>query len=224
MTATIRLETRPLADLRPYERNAKPHPQSQLDAIKASIQRFGFRDPIGVTEDGRIVEGHGRALAAAQLGMAEVLCIVLPSTLTDDQIDLYRIAHNKHALSSTFDFALLVEELRDIVADTASFTDMGFTLEAAEGLFSMMSETVPALGNGGRAPVEAGADFEVVWETDAQRDAWKAFSAKAVAHYGGPEGAALVKLMADIRSGKLVKTGMEQPATAENVEGLEWLP
>ena len=35
-----------IADLTPYENNAKKHPQNQIDKIKKSIEEFGFNDPI----------------------------------------------------------------------------------------------------------------------------------------------------------------------------------
>ena len=58
-----------IADLTPYENNAKEHPKKQIEEIKNSIKQFGFCDPVGIW--GRkniIVEGHGRVLALQEMG------------------------------------------------------------------------------------------------------------------------------------------------------------
>lgn len=221
----LRVETRKVGELRPYERNSKLHPQSQIESIKASIQRFGFNDPIGVTEDGTVVEGHGRLTAAFQLGLMEVPVIVLPATMTDDMIDLYRIAHNKIALNSTFDFGALVEQLREIVAGSnVQFADMGFDQKTVEGMFEQFGGDSITTGSGaGESYTEAGLDFEIVWDSAEQRDKFKAFTQKVRNTYGGDEGRALADLMSDVVNGKLVPTGIvEAPATAENVGDLSW--
>ncbi|AHC30503.1 ParB-like partition protein [Rhizobium phage vB_RleS_L338C] len=64
----ITLEQRALDSLQPYERNSKNHGDGDIEAIASSITRFGFNDPIGITPDGVIVEGHGRYEAAHRLG------------------------------------------------------------------------------------------------------------------------------------------------------------
>ena len=79
----LNIEYLPIEALRPYDRNARKHAKKDIDAIAASIQEFGFDDPIGIWGDGLIVEGHGRLLAAKQLGMTSVPCIRLDH-LTDE--------------------------------------------------------------------------------------------------------------------------------------------
>lgn len=66
----------PIDRVKPYARNAKRHPQEQIDEIKASIKRFGMDDPIGIWgKENLIVEGHGRLEACKQLGIPTVPCI-----------------------------------------------------------------------------------------------------------------------------------------------------
>ena len=66
----------PIDRVKPYARNAKRHPQEQIDEIKASIKRFGMDDPIGICgKENLIVEGHGRLEACKQLGIQTVPCI-----------------------------------------------------------------------------------------------------------------------------------------------------
>lgn len=74
--ARIAVEYVDLSTLKPYERNARRHEVFDVAAIKASIEEFGFNDPIGIWKD-TIVEGHGRLLAAQELGLKKVPVIHL---------------------------------------------------------------------------------------------------------------------------------------------------
>ena len=55
-------------NLVPYVRNARQHPPEQIDQIAASMERFGFTIPMLVAEDGTVIAGHGRLMAAATAG------------------------------------------------------------------------------------------------------------------------------------------------------------
>jgi ParB-like chromosome segregation protein Spo0J len=55
----------PVADLSPYVKNARTHPQEQVDQIAASMERFGFTIPMLVSESGTIIAGHGRLMVSA---------------------------------------------------------------------------------------------------------------------------------------------------------------
>lgn len=109
----LNIEYLPVEALRPYDRNARKHAKKDIDAIAASIQEFGFDDPIGIWGDGLIVEGHGRLLAAKQLGMTSVPCIRLDH-LTDEQRRAYTLAHNRTAELSGWDFDIQAAELAGI--------------------------------------------------------------------------------------------------------------
>ena len=89
-----RVELWPMARLRPYARNAKTHDADQVTKIAASMAEFGWTVPCLVAADGELIAGHGRVLAAAQLGLAEAPVIVL-GHLTEAQRRAYRIADNK---------------------------------------------------------------------------------------------------------------------------------
>lgn len=100
--------------LTPYEQNARDHREEDVEAIKKSIEEFGFNDPIGIwSDENLIVEGHGRRLAAIELGMKEVPCIRLDH-LTDEQRRAYALAHNKTAELSEWNFDTLDLELAGI--------------------------------------------------------------------------------------------------------------
>lgn len=66
----LKIEYVPISSIKPYEKNARKHGEDDVTAIMASIEEFGFDDPIGVWHD-TIVEGHGRLIAAQRLGMKE---------------------------------------------------------------------------------------------------------------------------------------------------------
>src|SRR5258705_4114307 len=65
---------RPVCDLIPDPRNARTHPKRQIDQIRASIEAFGFTNPILADPEGHIIAGHGRLQAARAMGLAELHC------------------------------------------------------------------------------------------------------------------------------------------------------
>ena len=118
---SMKIEKVNLIDIRPYENNAKRHPQSQVDQIAASIQELGYRDLIAVDENGVIVEGHGRFLALQQLGFTEAEVIRLEG-LTENQKRAYILVHNQLTMSTGFDPEILRREIEAITSiDLATF-------------------------------------------------------------------------------------------------------
>lgn len=108
----IKVEYVPVDSIKPYEGNAKEHPQEQIEQIKQSIKEFGFNDPCAVW-NGEIVEGHGRYEAAKQLGYTEIPVIRLDG-LTDEQRRAYGLIHNQLTMNSGFDAEALEAELASI--------------------------------------------------------------------------------------------------------------
>ncbi|ACC98512.1 DNA modification methylase [Elusimicrobium minutum Pei191] len=115
-----------LNKITPYINNAKEHPQSQIDQIKASILEFGFNDPIAIDENFVIIEGHGRYEALKQLGHKEVEVIQL-SHLSKVQKKQYILAHNKIALNTGFDIEKLKLETAAIIELGGKLDILGFT-------------------------------------------------------------------------------------------------
>jgi len=124
---------RPLAGLKPYEKNARTHSASQIEQIARSMSEFGFTNPILIDGEDRIIAGHGRLQAALLLRLDEGPCIVL-SGLTDAQRRALILADNKIALNSGWDLALLSEELADLRAEGYDLTLTGFSLEEIDGM------------------------------------------------------------------------------------------
>ena len=101
--APLALTYRPVGSLVPDPRNARTHPKRQIDQIAASIRAFGFTNPILIDAAGGIIAGHGRLLAAKEIGMTEVPTITLPH-LSDAQKRALRLADNKIALNAGWDW------------------------------------------------------------------------------------------------------------------------
>lgn len=108
----LKVEYLPIGSIKPYAGNAKLHPAEQVEQIKRSIEEFGFNDPVA-TWNGEIVEGHGRVLAAKELGIDKLPVIKLDG-LTDEQRRGYILAHNKLTMNSGFDPELLAVELENL--------------------------------------------------------------------------------------------------------------
>ena len=102
----MELEQININELKAYQNNAKKHPKEQIEQIKQSIEAFGFNDPIAVDENNMIIEGHGRMMAAKELGIEQLPCIRL-SNLTEQQKKAYILAHNKLTMNSDFDLDIL---------------------------------------------------------------------------------------------------------------------
>ena len=115
----LKIEYLPIEDLRPYANNAKEHPAEQIEQIKSSIQEFGFDDPIGIWKD-EIVEGHGRLIAALELGV-ETVPVIRLDHLTNAQRRAYALVHNKLTMNSGFNLDLLQLELDDLDMDLTGY-------------------------------------------------------------------------------------------------------
>lgn len=109
----------------PYERNARVHDAAQIDQIIASINEFGFTNPILIDANNVVVAGHGRLEAAKRLGMDMVPTIKL-GHLTDAQRRAYTIADNQIALNSSWDLELLQLELGELQKLDFKIEMMGF--------------------------------------------------------------------------------------------------
>lgn len=118
-----RIEQWPVDRLQPYERNARTHDAAQVTKIASSITEFGFTNPILVDSADGIIAGHGRLMAAKELGLAEVPVIVLDH-LTDAQRRAYILADNRLALDAGWDNDMLAAELEALQADGF---DLGLT-------------------------------------------------------------------------------------------------
>ena len=113
--------------LKPYSGNARTHSKKQVRQIADSIERFGFTNPVLVADDGTIIAGHGRVLAARLLGMAVVPTLKL-SHLSDAERRAYVIADNKLALNAGWDTEILAIELQGLIDLDFDVSMTGFSI------------------------------------------------------------------------------------------------
>src|SRR5271168_100911 len=114
-SSRLAISYRAVGDLIPDPRNARTHPKRQIDQLKASIEAFGFTNPILADPDGHIIAGHGRLQAARALGLTEVPTIILEG-LSEAQKRALRIADNKIALNAGWDLEILQLELKELAS------------------------------------------------------------------------------------------------------------
>ena len=129
-----------VADLAPYAKNARQHPPEQIDQIAASMERFGFTIPMLVAEDGTIIAGHGRLMAAAQLGFAEVPVMVARGWSEEDR-RLYTLADNRLAEIAEWDPEMLRMELGELREDFG-IEDMSLIGFSADDLADILPDAL----------------------------------------------------------------------------------
>ena len=131
--APSEIETWPIEKLRPYVRNAKMHGDDQVAKIAASMAKFGWTVPCMVADDGELIAGHGRVLAATLLGLSEVPVIRL-GHLDEAERRAYRIADNKLTEMGDWDEAVLRDEIAGLLAEDFDLTLLGITDEDLDAL------------------------------------------------------------------------------------------
>jgi hypothetical protein len=109
----VQINLVPLRDLKPSTRNARTHSKKQINQIANSIVAFGWTYPILVDENGNIIAGFGRYLAAEQLGLTKVPVIVICG-LSDAEKRALALADNKIAANSGWNRAVVATELGDL--------------------------------------------------------------------------------------------------------------
>ena len=109
-----KLESVPVKGLKPYSGNARTHSRKQIKQIAKSIERFGFTNPILISDDEEIVAGHCRVEAAKLLGLDHVPALRL-SHLSATERRAYVLADNKLAENAGWDKELLAIELQGLI-------------------------------------------------------------------------------------------------------------
>ena len=126
-------------ELIPYINNSRTHSEEQINQIVASINEFGFTNPLLIDEKDNIIAGHGRLLASKKLKMEEVPCIVL-SGLTEAQKKAYIIADNKMALNAGWDEELLKLELENLKELDFDLELTGFNVDELDDILGNNEE------------------------------------------------------------------------------------
>jgi len=130
----------PLYNIRPYARNARKIPPQAIDKVAASIQGFGWRQPIVVDKEGVIIVGHVRLLAAQKLGLKEAP-VHVAENLTPAQVRAYRLLDNRSHEETTWDDDLLGLELLDLKGLGFDLDLTGFNLDEIDDLLARAEGT-----------------------------------------------------------------------------------
>jgi len=130
------------SDLVPYANNSRLHDETQLGQLVASINEFGFTNPVLLDGANGIIAGHGRVMAANALGLETVPTIELQH-LTDEQKAAYVIADNKLAQNAKWDDEILRLELQSLSDADYDLSILGFD-EASLSRLLDVSETADA--------------------------------------------------------------------------------
>ena len=116
MAHQLKLEELALDEFRANPRNARTHTKHQISQIAGSIEAFGFTNPILVDETGEVIAGHGRLMAAQQLGFSSVPAIRVEYLSTTKKRALM-LADNKIALNAGWDMDILANELAELTSE-----------------------------------------------------------------------------------------------------------
>ena len=147
-----RIELYDVERLVPSARNARTHSEAQIAEIAGSIAAFGFIVPVLIDEEGGIIAGHGRVLAARKLKLERVPVIVA-THLSDTEKRAYAIADNKIALNAGWDEELLKVELEALRSQSVSLEALGFSEKEFNDLIDKLeSETRPDVDATPEAP------------------------------------------------------------------------
>ena len=139
----------------PYARNARTHSDEQVAQIAASIKEWGWTTPVLVDEDGGIIAGHGRTLAAQKLKMTEVPVMVAKGW-SEAKRRAYVIADNRLALNAGWDNEMLRIELAEIQELGFDLDLTGFGADEIKAfMFDDDSEAeMPDLNDGDKEPFQ----------------------------------------------------------------------
>ncbi len=150
---------KPLSEIKKYAKNARTHSVQQVSEIAASIEEFGWTNPVLVDEQGEIIAGHGRVQAAEQLEIDQVPVIVLAG-LTDAQKRAYRLADNRLPLNAGWDDELLKLEIEDLLSADFDIRLAGFELPEIDDLLTNVQQ------NNSDTPYTAKIDTPVYQPSD----------------------------------------------------------
>lgn len=175
----LKIEYRPISQLHKYAGNPRIHSDDQIAQLVASIQEFGFINPILIDEDDTIIAGHGRREAAELSGLDEVPTITLTG-LTQEQRRALVIADNKLTENGGWNTDSLLNEIRAISESGYDTDILGFSEAEMKRLFKDKSSG-SGEGEGGNPVIQ----YNIVFEDEFQQDRWYEYLAWLRVNYEG---------------------------------------
>lgn len=148
-STNLEIEYLDVGSLIPYVNNSRTHTDEQVKQICSSIKEFGFTNPLLIDEDGGIIAGHGRLLAAEKLGLKSVPTITLKG-LTEAQKKAYVIADNQLALNAGWDIDVLRLEVETLQEMNFDLPLLGFEDKFLDELLNIDIE-MPDLASGDKS-------------------------------------------------------------------------
>lgn len=139
----IEITYRRTEELVPFAGNARTHPEHQIKQLCSNIERFGFYNPVIVDERGNIIAGHGRIMAARELGL-ETVPTILVSNLTDIERRALVLADNKISLNAAWDLEKVREELSALADSDFELELTGFLDHEIDSLLESSADILPA--------------------------------------------------------------------------------
>jgi DNA modification methylase len=156
------VERWPTERLIPFAHNARTHTDTQVSQIASSIREWGWTNPVLVAEDGTIIAGHGRVLAARQLRIKDVP-VMIASEWTDAQKRAYAIADNKLTLNGGWDEELLGLELEELEVLGFDLDLIGFTEAERAALAAQLVQGLTDPDDVPDVPTEPVARADDIW-------------------------------------------------------------
>ncbi len=144
---SLSIEHHLTSSLRPYPGNARTHSRKQIKQIADSIERFGFTNPVLISDAREIIAGHGRVSAARLLGLETVPTVKL-SHLSEAERRAYVLADNKLALNAGWDQEILAIELQALIDLDFDVEFTGFSLAETDIILDGASDSDPEGGLG----------------------------------------------------------------------------
>lgn len=148
----MKIETLQIKDLTPDPQNARQHDEKNLKAIQGSLNQFGQRKPIVITEEGVIVAGNGTVEAAKRLGWLEIQAVTVPGDWTPEQTKAFALADNRTAELAAWNSEILSEQIRELNDVDFPILELGFeplefpTEQEWENLFDATSNERKEVG------------------------------------------------------------------------------
>jgi ParB-like chromosome segregation protein Spo0J len=139
--AANQVQMMPISSLNAYDDNPRIHGEDQIDAIKKAINEWGWTIPILVDEKNMVIAGHGRLMAAEDLGIDQVPCMVAKGW-TDEQKRAYVIADNKIQEKGQWDNGAVFRQLRELAQDEFDVSLIDFDLDLSSLTYAPVLEPV----------------------------------------------------------------------------------
>src|SRR5215467_11243156 len=131
-----RVELWPIEKLIPYANNPRLHSAADVERIAASILKWGWTNPVLVDEQGVLIAGHGRVAAAAKLGLAVPIPVIVARGWSEEEKQAYRLADNELAARGSWDPDLLRSELHDLKFNGFDLDLIGFEPDRLEQILA----------------------------------------------------------------------------------------